>query len=63
VLVTMTEPKVTSGGVVLGKVSVTRKHARRGQDTEKKSRVQTLVTGTDIKDKQVFKIGNYRYLV
>ena len=46
---------MTSGGVVLGKVSVTRKHARRGQDTEKKSRVQTLVTGTDIKDKQVFK--------
>ena len=49
----MAEPKVTSGGVTLGKATVTRKHVRRGQDTEKKSRVQTTVTGGDTKDKQV----------
>ena len=49
----MAEPKVTLGGVTLGKATVTRKHVRRGQDTEKKSRVQTTVTGGDTKDKQV----------
>ena len=49
----MAEPKVTSGGVTLGKATVTKKHVRRGQDTEKKSRVQTTVTGGDTKDKQV----------
>ena len=49
----MAEPKVTLAGVTLGKATVTRKHVRRGQDTEKKSRVQTTVTGGDTKDKQV----------
>lgn len=49
----MAEPKVTLGGVTLGKATVTRKHVRRGQDMEKKSRVQTTVTGGDTKDKQV----------
>lgn len=44
---------MTLGGVTLGKATVTRKHVRRGQDTEKKSRVQTTVTGGDTKDKQV----------
>ena len=53
----MAEPKVTSGGITLGKATVTRKHVRRGQDTEKKSRVLTTVTGGDTKDKQVSSYG------
>ena len=40
---------MTAGGVVLGKVTVARKHARRGQDVEKKSR-HTIPT---VKDNQV----------
>lgn len=56
----MAEPKVTLGGVTLGKVTVTRKHVRRGQDTEKKSRVQTTVTGGDTKDKQVMNNVEWR---
>jgi len=45
----MAEPKVTAGGVVLGKVTVARKHARRGQDLEKKPRHSIPTT----KDNQV----------
>jgi len=41
---------VTTGGVVLGKVTVARKHARRGQDVEKKSRHSIIPT---VKDNQV----------
>lgn len=58
----MAEPKVTLGGVTLGKATVTRKHVRRGQDMEKKSRVQTTVTGGDTKDKQVSMNSSNNYI-
>ena len=60
----MAEPKVTTGGVVLGKVTVARKHARRGQDAEKKSRQSIImIPGKDSqvmsKQTDTVQVSNY----